>query len=347
MTASRRQMIAMTLASPFALSAPSAAAVLDDLYPAAKAEGALTMYTGGVVANSASTVKAFNARFPGIDVTVIGAYSNVNDIIIDRQLRDGNVTADIASFQTVQDFVRWKRAGRLLPFTFEGFELYENRYKDLSGAFCATNLNPLTYAYNTKLVLTPDVPKSALDFLHPRFRGQAITCYPHDDDATLYLFYTLTQKYGWSFMDKYMANAPFFVEGHAGVVAAIAGGKKAVSFDNSEHTALEAKDRGAPIDIRYSALDPTPVFYNTIAILQAAPHPNAAKLYVTWLLSKDQQIATRNWSARRDVPPPYGAAPLTSHNLADRYREFLVDDALVTSLRKRFLAYTGPVVNTS
>jgi hypothetical protein len=28
------------------------------------------------------------------------------------------------------------------------------------------------------------------------------------DDITLYLFYTIVQKYGWEFMDKYMAKNP-------------------------------------------------------------------------------------------------------------------------------------------
>jgi ABC-type Fe3+ transport system substrate-binding protein len=338
MTLDRRTMLALTLASPFAVS------TLDD---AAKAEGALTMYTGGASANSAPLIKAFNARFPGVTVTVVGAYSNVNDVKIDRQLREKSVTADIVSFQTIQDFVRWNRAGELLPFKFDGFALYERRYKDPGGAFVATNLNPLTYAYNTALVAETDVPKGARDFLKPQFHGKAITCYPHDDDATLYLYYTLSQKYGWGFIERYMATKPAFVEGHAGVVRAIASGKKLVTFDCSTHMALELRKKGAPVGVAFSALDPTPVFYNTSAILRAAPHPNAAKLFTTWYLSREQQIKTENWSARRDVPPPKGMKPLSAYKLADDYRGFLLNVSLVADLRKRFLAYTGPVVNKS
>ena len=50
---------------------------------------------------------------------------------------------------------------------------------------------------------------------------------------------------------------------------------------------------------------------------------------------------------RSDVPPPNGLAPLSTRLLADHYRDFVVQADLVTSLRKRFLAYTGPVVNKS
>ncbi len=117
----RRAALGLALTAPLVLAArTSADAQADDLYPAARAEGALTMYTGGASINSAPVVKAFNARYPGIDVTVVGAYSNVNDAIIEQQLHDRKVTADIISFQTVQDFVRWNAAGDILPYKFPG-----------------------------------------------------------------------------------------------------------------------------------------------------------------------------------------------------------------------------------
>lgn len=45
------------------------------------------------------------------------------------------------------------------------------------------------------------------------------------------------------------------------------------------------------------------------------------------------------------VAPPPGFAPLTSYKLANAYREFVTDAALIADLRKRFEAYTGPPVN--
>ena len=58
----------------------------------------------------------------------------------------------------------------------------------------------------------------AQDFLKLEFNGKVITCYPNDDDVTLYLFYTIVQKYGWEFMDKYMAYNPQWVRGHLGTL---------------------------------------------------------------------------------------------------------------------------------
>ena len=39
-----------------------------------------------------------------------------------------------------------------------------------------------------------DVPKSALDFLKPMFMGKAISVYPADDDAALYLFHIIAAE---------------------------------------------------------------------------------------------------------------------------------------------------------
>jgi len=340
----RKGALALGLAAPFAFAArPSEAQQSDDLAAAAATEGQLTIYTGG--GTLGPEIKAFNARYPQIKVTVVPAYSNVNDLKIDQMLRDHAVTADVVSFQTVQDFVRWNKAGELLPYRFPSFDGYDRHYMDPGGAFVATSLFPLTVGYNTQLVAASDVPRSALDFLKPEFKGKATTCYPHDDDATLYLFYTLQQKYGWAFVDHYMANAPTFIEGHLGVLQAIAAGKSSVTFDCSAHTALDLQAAGRPVGVAFSSVDPSPVFFNTSAILRAAPHPNAAKLFTAWYLSPDQQSQTGTWSADRDVPPPRGYKPLSSYHLANDYRSFMVNASLVDDLRRRFLAYTGPVVN--
>jgi ABC-type Fe3+ transport system substrate-binding protein len=345
-TINRRAILALGLTAPFVLSVNErVAAQLSNLYPAAKAEGALTIYTGG--GTLSDVIKAFNDRFPGIIVTVVSAYSNVNDIKIDQQLQGHNVSADIVSFQTVQDFVRWNQAGELLVYRFPDFGLFDPHYKDASGAFVATSLFPLTYAYNPQVTAPGDVPRSALDFLRSEFKGKAITCYPHDDDATLYLFYTLQQKYGWEFIDRYMANAPTFIQGHLGVAKAIVAGTSLVTFDCSAHMALDMREQGQPIAIAFSTVDAVPVFYNTSAILRTAPHPNAAKLFTAWYLSREQQIETRTWSAHSDVPPPRGFKPLSSYLVANDYRSFLVKATLVEELRRRFLAYTGPITNRS
>ena len=87
---------------------------------------------------------------------------------------------------------------------------------------------------------------SALRQLKPEFRGLTISCYPHDDDITLYLFHTLVRRYGWEWMDKYIANGAAFIQGHLGVARAVSAGDKSVSIDSNPNLSLREKRAGKP-----------------------------------------------------------------------------------------------------
>jgi ABC-type Fe3+ transport system substrate-binding protein len=318
---------------------------LDELYEKAKPEKTLRLYGAGPSAPYERWIKEFQQRFPGLTVIHTGGFSNVLNAKINQQLMDGKLEVDIAFFQTVQDFIGWKRQGALLPFKYDGFDKVDGAFRDEDGAYTAVAANTIVYGYNTRLVAPADVPKSALDFLKPMFSGKLITVYPSDDDAALYLFHTIVEKYGWDYMAKYMAGKPNFIQGHLLVSRSIADGENLATFDATLSTAGGLKRQGRPIDIAFSAADDTPVFTVTAGIFKGAPHPNMAKLYLQWYMAKEQQSRTGVFSPRSDVPPPQGLQPLTSYRIANRYRDFVSDEARLLDLRKRFEAYTGPVVN--
>jgi ABC-type Fe3+ transport system substrate-binding protein len=175
----------------------------------------------------------------------------------------------------------------------------------------ALSANALTYAYNTAAVRPEDAPKSALDFLKPMFQGKVISVYPADDDAALYLFHGIVKKYGWDWMDKYTANKPNYVQGHLPVARSVASGENIVTLDAS--SSVWPFKREGKLEVVFSEVDETPVFTLTGGIFKDAPHPNAAKLYLTWFLAKEQQAKVGSFSSRADVPPPEGFKPLTSY----------------------------------
>ncbi len=278
---------------------------IDQLYEKAKVEGALVFYTGGGPGGAKATEEAFEKRFPGIAVTAKGNFSNVLDREIDQQIKDHKVTADFVTFQTVQDFGRWDRAGALMHFKPEGFDQIPAGMKDKDGAWVAMNAIPIFYGYNPDKVSAADVPKSALDFLKPKFRGKLVTAYPADDDATLYNFDLIVRKYGRDYLTKYVANQPYFAQGHRDVAARVKSGEDLVSLDITNGSQTNGAAPGGSLKIAMSEKDRTPVFYTAGGMLQeTAPHPNAAKLLLTWLLaSKEQQ--GRN-------PLLYSARPATA-----------------------------------
>jgi ABC-type Fe3+ transport system substrate-binding protein len=318
---------------------------VDDIYAKAKGEGAVVLYVGGPTAPWEAAARRFEERYPGIKVSVTGGFSNVLDKRIDAQLAGNRLEVDTAIFQTLQDFARWKAEGKLLAYKPPGFEAIDASFKDADGAFMGVMVIAMPYMYNTERVASADVPDSAPDFLNPRFRGKVVTPYPADDDATLWVFHHIVRKYGWEWMDKYMANEPAFIQGHLGQQRSIASGQHWVTFDSIFNITEPEKKAGKPVESHFSSLDATPIWPLTAAIFRDAPHPNAAKLFLGWLIEPAQQAASGTWSVRADVPPPAGFAPIFSYKVANDYMRFLTGEDL-PALRRRFEAYTGPVVNT-
>jgi ABC-type Fe3+ transport system substrate-binding protein len=321
------------------------AETIDQLYAKAKTEGALTFYSGGPVEPYERWAKEFMQRFPGVTVSVTGGFSNVLDDKINAQLKAGKLEVDMALLQTVQDYVGWKKQGALLKFRPEGADKIDPRFRDKDDMFWPTSVVLLTYAYNTKALTPADVPKSALDFLKPQFTGKVVSAYPADDDATLFVFNTIVKKYGWDYMKKYMANKPNFIQGHLDELKSIANGTNVVTFDATNSTVGALKAAGQPIDFAFPTSDVMPAFFITAGIFKGAPHPNAAKLFLTWYLAKEQQSRTGSFSARTDVPPPSGLKPLSAYKIDAGYRQLVSDEKRLLELRKRFADFTGPVVN--
>ena len=74
------------------------------------------------------------------------------------------------------------------------------------------------------------------------------------------------------------------------------------------------KSDGQPVEAYFSPEDDTPVFIISAGIFKDAPHPNAAKLYLSWYLAAEQQRRTGGYSPRSDLPAPTGLPSLTLSN---------------------------------
>jgi ABC-type Fe3+ transport system substrate-binding protein len=345
--ASARAVVAVVAAlAAILLGSPAQAQTVDELYAAAKREKSLVLLAAGPATGYESAARAFEQMFPGIAVSLVSGFSNVLNARIEEQTQARQVATDVAILQTIQDLIRWDNRGLLLHFKPEAFDKIDAKAKDSAGAWIAVNTSPIFYGVNSQYVPHNEMPKLAIDFLRQRFRGRLITAYPSDDDATLFAFATVVQKYGWGYMAQYMHQQPRFVQGHLAVARSISSGESYASFDATVSSALAVQRDGGKIELAGPTDDYLPIFFAAEAILKDAPHPNAAKLFVTWFLSKEWQSRTGIYSSRSDVPTPSGLPLLSSYRLEDRYVEFVSNETNLADLRRRFESYTGPVTNT-
>ena len=273
-------------------TAPVRAQTLDQLYASAKAEKALVLWAAGPTAAYERATQAFEQQFPGITVSLTGGLSNAFNARIEEQISAKKIETDLTILQTIQDLIGWHNRGLLLPFKPDGFDKIDREAKNRDGTWIAVIKMPIFYGYNTEHVQHNQVPQLALDFLQPRFKGKLITTYPADDDAGLFAFATIIQKYGWGYMTQYMKQQPKFVQGHLGVARSLASGESTATFDSTASSTLEIKRAGGKVALAGPSDDYLPISFAAEAIFKDAPHPNAAKLFVTWYLSKDWQSRT-------------------------------------------------------
>lgn len=315
---------------------------LDELYRAALAEGGkLVVYAGGDTPTQQDGTKAaFLKRFPDIDLTLIVDYSKYHDVRIDNQLATGTLVPDVVQLQTLQDFVRWKSQGRLLPYRPAGFSLVHEKFKDPHGAWVAVAAIGFSFMYGTDAV-GADAPRTPLDLLDARWKGRIASSFPHDDDAVLFLYSLYVKHYGWDFVARLAAQDVRFARGSNSPGEAVRAGRYAIGVGGS----------GAPLGtgpVKWVMPDSAPfmAWGQRAAILKAARNTTTAKLYLNWQLSTaTQQGAFNGWSVRTDITPPAGLKPVWEYPNAniDGFPRFMSDRAEVERLKQTFALYFGEV----
>lgn len=320
---------------------------LQDLHQAALKEGgALTVYAGGDEVTQAFGIKAgFERSFPGMKINIVVDLSKYHDARIEEELLRKDLKVDVAHLQTLHDFDDWAARGLLLPYKPIGWDQIPASYKDPQGRF--TGLFMLTFAnsYNKNLVTAENAPRNYADFLKPEFKNRIIIAYPHDDDAVLYVFDKIIQKYGIGFIEKLQANGVQWVRGTQTPRDAVEAGKYAVSAGTSgSFVPVESANTRFVLPTN----DPFLTWAQTGAIFKDAKHPAAAKLYMSWMLSLPMQAQPRQFPLRKDVAPLPGFKPIEQYNTSpEDFRSFMRDRARVERLKSLFERLIGPVQGIS
>lgn len=249
----------------------------------------------------------------------------------------------MAHLQTVQDFPRWKSQGVLLNFKPQGFDQLWPQFTDPDGAYLPVYMIAFLPAVNAKLVPAAQTPTGYRDFLTPRYKGKLVLTYPHDDDAVLYVYDKIVQKYGESFLTKLADQKPTWLRGTAAPAVLVG------TRDYLGNLTGYATERGATARSFVPATDPFLVWPQTAAIFRQAKHPAAAKLYLSWMVSKEFQENYPSWRARKDVPPPPGYKQFTDYPNTDPadFIAFMRDRTRVEALRKQMERHFGPVTGPS
>jgi ABC-type Fe3+ transport system substrate-binding protein len=253
-------------------------------YEEAKKEGRAVLYTSLNLEDSQPLAEAFTAKYPGVKVEVNrqGSSSLVTKILTERRVgkRDNAdlVLTDAASLDLMLMEV---------PTIFQKYTSRE-RPPEERGFYSAVYFTIQTIAYNSQAVSGADIPRRYTDLLRERWKGKAAINLNNYGWIYAMLDFFGADK-GMDFLRKFAALNPRPGRGTTLMVQQWLGGGEVEMALPLNHDGITVfKGKGVPVD--WARLeDPLYADVHTAGILGMAPHPNAARLLVDFVLSKEGQ----------------------------------------------------------
>lgn len=275
----------------------------EPILDAAKKEGQVVFYTALQLPVAQRLAALFEKKYPFIKVgaTRIGSEKMAARLVSEAQAK--NVRADVVH-QSGFDLYGVFQKGVFEAYDSPERAGFPSDFKDERGYWVihATTLNVI--GYNTRRVASGDVPKSFSDLTHPKWKGQMLI----DQNESKWMA-GMIQYFGESkameLMRKLADQDLQFRNGHTLIATLIAAGERPIGVVTYANSVDGLKTKGAPID--WIAVEPLIGLATGVALVKDAPHPNAAKLFLDFLLSREGQevmAAEGYFSARRDVESP-------------------------------------------
>jgi ABC-type Fe3+ transport system substrate-binding protein len=302
----RRASLLLALAASL-LAGGGARAADEALVAAAKKEGTIVWYTTQVLDHARPLAAAFEKRYPGVKLSFSVLNAADTAVRISNEARAGRHDVDV--FDGTTTVVPLKQEGIVLKWLPDTAKEYPSDRLDAEGYWIATNISVLTPGFNTGLV-PPGTKLSYEALLDPKWRGQIAWGGTPSTSAGPGFVATVLAEMGdakgmdylRSFARQKVANLTISANA---VLQQVVLGEYALGLQLFNNQVAEAKKKGAPV--AWTPLEPSTVVLNVLSVLKDAPHPNAGKLLVDFLTSKEGQAVFRDIDY---VPAHPAVAPL-------------------------------------
>jgi len=300
----------------------------DKTVEAAKKEGALSLYMYQGEGELGAFAQAFQKKFPEISVTVTPGRGNTfaPKIMAERRagkyLVDGYMAGATTAYEVLYrgKILNSVRAALILPEVLDESKWWQGQhhYIDPENQYIFVHLGSISeyVSYHTKSV-DPNEIRSYADFLQPKWKGKILSRDPKISGSQRIGLrgYYHTPELGAEFIRRLYGEMDVTLTQEIRQATDwLANGKFAICFFCSE--ILKSKAQGLPVDeFRTAQWKESRAIaagnMGSIALPSQPPHPNAAKVFVNWLLSREGQTALQratntpyNWeeSLRSDVP---------------------------------------------
>ena len=259
-----------------------------ELYPKAKQEANLIVYSVWDVEHLKVITDAFMKRYPGIKATY---WQGRNPEIVTRALTEfqgGQASWDVVLSDNAPPVIR--AAGAIMN--------YETVQKDVlylhDPTMPTVSLQVQALAYNTKKMKPADLPKSWEDVANLKYKGFVALDDPmragplSSQLSGLKTLWKDDNRFNNFVKNLKALNVPVH-QSTSAMFRLVISGEYSICMPALLHDVFEEMHKGTPVN--YNKAVPPVVFPRQAGIYAKAPDANAAKLFAEWLISEEGQKA--------------------------------------------------------
>lgn len=297
------------------------------LVAAAKDEGSVLWYSASQESVVDKVTKAFSKKY-GIKANYVRLTTSVVAQRFSAEKKAGKPQADVVDVSDgafIEDGLKdgtFLNASKNVPgFPAPGFN--PNFVHASTGA--PTVAIPLkAIGYNTDKVDPSDAPKSWQDILKPQFKGKVLFADPAASESYVQFYDMLLKKLGAGYMRKLTAQGLRLYHGTEPLVQALGAGEGSIAVPPTIDELTALIDKGAPIKFSIPSLDSGSE--HVLGLSATAPHPNAARLLINFLESKEGQsyqkrAGTATGFEANTLPSDY--TPVNTSNVPQQQKEIM------------------------
>jgi iron(III) transport system substrate-binding protein len=271
------------------------------LLESAKKEGAFMLYSSMNATDAQPIIDAFNQKYPGVNARFFRASSGDLYTKLVTEARGGQILWDVMDIAP-EYVASLEDEGLLTAYDSPVRNELPEALRDSKGIWTSLYLNDNVITWNTKLVKPEDAPKTYEDLLDPKWKGK-ISLDTEDYPWAYYIFQTMGKEKGADFLSKLAAQKPQMIKGRTNQTNMLIAGEVSVSVALYDYMEIQQQQKGAPVAFGY--VEPVRLENEPLMLAKKAAHPNAALLFLDWMIGKEGQTTmvkiTNRIPVRTDV----------------------------------------------
>lgn len=249
-------------------------------------EGELVLYTATHDGINVAEIEAFNKAYPEIKVTHTRLVSGELTSRFASETESGAPSADlikIADTVLLEDRPEW-----FLGIDEKTVPNLKNVPENLVTDHYVHMMAGLFVVTSNKTMLD-DPPSTWEDLAKAPYAGKGILADPRASGSFMATYAELRERYGDEYLTALADSGYKFYDSSATAVQQVGAGEVPFAGPGQAAHSKELRDAGAPLVP--TVLDPPLALTHIAAVAKNAQNPNAALVYVNWLLSKEGQAA--------------------------------------------------------